>query len=80
MFFCDHGYDSAENTGARLYDPTRRAMQYKKAGDKLIAQVPILPLGFERRAYLVSRTLADFSPNELGRDYWNAWEFSRLRG
>jgi peptide/nickel transport system substrate-binding protein len=77
MFFCDHAYDAAESAGAKAYDPSQRAPYYRDAGNRLIALVPIVPLGFERRAYIVSRTLAGFRPNPLGRDYWNAWEFRR---
>jgi ABC-type transport system substrate-binding protein len=76
MFFCDRAYDADESGGAREYDPSRRAPYYRDAGSRLITEIPIVPLGFERRAYVVSR-LSGFKPNPLGRDYWNAWQFSR---
>jgi len=39
-----------------------------------------LPLGFERGTYAVSRSLAGFVPNPVGRDYWNAWQLRRVAG
>jgi hypothetical protein len=33
-------------------------------------------LGFERRTYVVANSLTGFSPNPLGRDYWNAWNLN----
>jgi len=77
MFFCDRAYDADEAAGAREYEPDDRARFYRDAGNRLIAEVPVVPLGFERRTYVVSNLLAGFSPNPLGRDYWNAWELRR---
>ena len=74
MFFCDRAYDRDEAAGAAQYDPSRRAPHYRDAANLLNSAIPILPLGFERRAYVVSR-LGDFKPDPLGRDYWNAWQF-----
>ena len=73
MFFCNAAYDRDETLGARNYDPRSRAPFYRDAGNILIDQVPVLPLGFERRTYVVSNALLGFRPNPLGRDYWNAW-------
>jgi peptide/nickel transport system substrate-binding protein len=80
MFFCDPAYDADEAAGAREYDPARRASYYRDAGDRLIAELPIVPLGFERRTYVVSRSLGGFAPNPLARDYWNAWRIGRAHG
>jgi peptide/nickel transport system substrate-binding protein len=77
MFFCDRAYDADEAAGAKEYDPTRRAQYYRGAGDRLIAEVPVFPLGFEARTYVASRNLIGLKPNPLGRDYWNAWELRR---
>jgi peptide/nickel transport system substrate-binding protein len=77
MFFCDRAYDADEATGAREYDSSRRAPYYRDAGERLVSELPILPLGFERRTYVISSALRAFRPNPLGRDYWNAWQFSR---
>jgi ABC-type transport system substrate-binding protein len=77
MFFCDRAYDRDERQGGLQYDPSRRAPYYRDAGNRLVAEVPVIPLGFERRAYVVSRALSGIKLNPLGRDYWNAWEFSR---
>ena len=77
MFFCDRAYDADEAAGAREYDPTRRAPYYRDAGGRLVSELPILPLGFEQRTYIVSSALQAFRPNPLGRDYWNAWQFDR---
>ena len=76
MFFCDRRYDRDEALGARTYEPRARAPYYRDAGNRLIDELPIIPLGFERRTYAVSRRLDGFRPNVLGRDYWNAWEFA----
>ena len=78
MFYCDPAFDADEARGAAVYETVRRAPFYRRAGDRLIASLPVLPLGFERRTYVVSRELAGFRPNPMGRDFWNAWEF-RLR-
>jgi peptide/nickel transport system substrate-binding protein len=75
MYYCDPQYDADEARGAAVYDVRERAPFYRAASDRLIAAVPIVPLGFERRTYVVSRSLAGFRPNPLGRDFWNAWEF-----
>ena len=77
MFFCDPAYDRNESRGAREYDPSVRAPFYRKAGEILIDQLPVLPLGFERRTYIVAKALTSFRPTPLGRDYWNAWQFNR---
>ena len=78
MFFCDPAYDADELAGAQHHDPAERAPYYRDAGSRLIAEIPVLPLGFERRTYVVSRAMAGFRPNPLGRDYWNAWQFHRV--
>jgi ABC-type transport system substrate-binding protein len=78
MFFCDRSYDADEAGGSMQYEPDRRAKFYRDAGKRLIAELPIIPLGFERRTYVLSRTLGGFGPNPLGRDYWDAWEFSNV--
>jgi peptide/nickel transport system substrate-binding protein len=78
MFFCDPAYDRDEARGARAYDPAVRAPFYRAAGSILIAQLPVLPLGFERRTYIVAESLSGFKPNPLGRDYWNAWELQSI--
>jgi ABC-type transport system substrate-binding protein len=75
MYFCDPAYDADEARGAYVYEPAGRAPFYRAAGDRLVAALPVLPLGFERRTYVVLRTLAGFRPNPLGRDFWNAWQF-----
>jgi ABC-type transport system substrate-binding protein len=77
MFFCDPAYDADEARGASLYDDDARAPFYRRAGNRLVAAIPVLPLGFERRTYAVVRSLAGFRPNPLGRDYWNAWQLRR---
>lgn len=76
MFFCDRVYDRDEAAGASTYDPARREADYRAAGSRLIAELPVLPLGFERRTYVVAQSLLGFRPNPLGRDYWNAWELA----
>lgn len=73
--YCDRGLDAAETRGARTYDPTRRRAAYREAHAILARDVPILPLGFERSAYVVSPRFENFKPNLLGRDFWNAWEW-----
>ena len=76
--YCNRAFDAAEERGERAYEPARRFAAYRRAHAILIADVPIVPLGFERSAYVVSSRLTNFKPNVLGRDYWNAWEW-RLR-
>ena len=78
MFFCNAAYDRDEARGAREYDPSLRAPFYRDAEKILIDQLPVLPLGFERRTYVVANSLTGFRPNPLGRDYWNAWNLNRL--
>ena len=77
MFFCDHVYDADEAAGAREYDPSRRAPYYRAAAKLLLTASPVLPLGFERRTYVVLSRLEGFKPNPLGREYWNAWKIAR---
>lgn len=76
MFFCDRAYDGDEASGAERYEESERAPFYRDAGNILIDELPIVPLGFERRTYAVSKRFTAFRPNPLGRDYWNAWEFA----
>ncbi len=76
--YCDLAYDRAEARGRRSYDPRVRAAAYRAASDILVHDIPVLPLGLERSAYVVAPRLLNFRPNVLGRDYWNAWEW-RLR-
>jgi peptide/nickel transport system substrate-binding protein len=77
MFYCDPAYDADEARGARSYEAAARSAAYRDAGERLIRALPIDPLGFERQAYIVSRSLIGFAPNPLGRNYWNAWQFAR---
>jgi peptide/nickel transport system substrate-binding protein len=77
MFYCDRGYDADELHGAQYYEPVRRAPYYRSAGKRLLTALPIVPLGFEARTYVVSNALVGFAPNPLGRDYWNAWQLAR---
>ena len=58
MFFCDRRYDRDEARGARAYEPAARAPYYRDAGNRLIEELPVIPLGFERRTYAVSARLA----------------------
>lgn len=73
--YCDPAYDAAESAGAATYDPAARLRAYRRADDILVRDMPVVPLGFERSAYVVSRRFAGFRPGVLGRDYWNAWEW-----
>jgi peptide/nickel transport system substrate-binding protein len=74
MFYCDPAYDADEAAGARRYDESARTTAYRDAATRLIHALPILPLGFERRAYIVNSRLVGFAPTPIGRDYWNAWQ------
>jgi ABC-type transport system substrate-binding protein len=74
MFYCDPAYDADEAGGAAVYEPDRRAPFYRRAGDRLITALPVLPLGFERRTYVVANGLDGFRPTPMGRDFWNAWQ------
>jgi peptide/nickel transport system substrate-binding protein len=74
MFFCDPRYDRDEALGAQTYEPRARAPYYRDAGNLLVSELPMIPLGFERRTYAVNRRLRGLRPNVLGRDLWNAWE------
>jgi ABC-type transport system substrate-binding protein len=63
----------------RSSDEAARARAYQTAGEVLVRDLPVIPIGFERNAYAVSERFVNFKPNVLGRDYWNAWEWE-LRG
>jgi ABC-type transport system substrate-binding protein len=75
MFFCDPAYDRDEANGAGVYEDAIRAPFYRSAANRIVANVPVLPLGFERRTYVIAQNMQGFRPNPLGRDFWNAWEF-----
>ncbi len=74
--YCNPAFDAAERDGARTYDEAGRIAAYRRAHAILARDLPIVPLGFERSAYALSSRFAGFAPNVLGRDFWNAWEFS----
>jgi peptide/nickel transport system substrate-binding protein len=74
--YCNPAFDAAEAAGAEAYDPAARTLAYRRAHAILVRDVPVVPLGFERSAYVVSRRFLNFKPNVLGRDYWNAWEWA----
>ena len=76
MGYCSSEFDRAQREGAATYDDSERARWYKRAGDRLQADLPMVPLGFERSAYALSARTQHFRPNVLGRDYWNAWELA----
>jgi peptide/nickel transport system substrate-binding protein len=76
MGYCSADFDRDERNGAATYDDAQRQTWYKRAGDRLQADLPVLPLGFERSAYALSARTRNFRPNVLGRDYWNAWELA----
>jgi peptide/nickel transport system substrate-binding protein len=73
--YCDPAFDAAEAAGAATYDPAARTAAYRRAHAILVRDLPVVPLGFERSAYVVARRFLNFKPNVLGRDYWNAWEW-----
>ncbi len=75
--YCDPAFDAAESRGAATYDPAARAVAYRAATARLMRDLPVLPLGLEVSAYAVSARFHGFKPNVLGRDYWNAWEWTR---
>ena len=74
--YCDRAFDAAEERGMRTYDPAARTLAYRAAHAILARDLPIIPIGFERSAYVVSSRVVNFRPNVLGRDYWNAWEWN----
>jgi peptide/nickel transport system substrate-binding protein len=76
MGWCSPAYDREEAAGAAVYERARRVPHYRAAGDLLARDVPVVPLGFERSVYAVAPRLHGFRPNPLGRDFWNAWEWS----
>ena len=76
--YCDPAFDAAERRGARTYDAAARTAAYRDAHAVLVRDLPIVPLGFEVSAYVVSARFGNFKPNVLGRDYWNAWEWRVL--
>ena len=73
--YCDPAFDAAEAAGAATYDPAARVRAYRRALQVLARDLPVVPLGFERSAYVVSARFLGFEPGVLGRDYWNAWEW-----
>ncbi len=73
--YCDPAFDAAEARGMRSYEPAARDAAYRVAHEILARDVPIVPLGFERSAYVVAPRFGNFRPNVLGRDYWNAWQW-----
>lgn len=76
MGWCSRSYDREEAAGAAVYETAARAVHYRAAGDVLASEVPVIPLGLERSIYVVAPRLRGFRPNPLGRDFWNAWEWS----
>jgi hypothetical protein len=44
----------------------------------LLADLPVIVLGFERRTYGLSARVSLFRPNLLGRDLWNAWQIASI--
>lgn len=74
--YCNRAFDAAEERGMRTYDPAARTAAYRTAHAILARDLPIVPIGFERSAYVVSSRVVNFRPNVLGRDYWNAWEWN----
>ena len=73
--YCDPAFDAAEAEGARTFESAARTRAYRRAHAILVRDLPIVPIGFERSAYAVSRRFLGFKPNVLGRDYWNAWQW-----
>ena len=73
--YCNRAFDAAQERGMRTYDPVARTAAYRAAHAILARDLPIVPIGFERSAYVVSSRVRNFRPNVLGRDYWNAWEW-----
>jgi len=74
--YCNPAFDAAEARGAATYGARARVAAYRSAHALLVRDVPIVPLGFEVSAYAVSPRFDGFKPNVLGRDYWNAWEWT----
>ena len=72
--YCSPAFDVAEAAGASVYTADARDAAYRRAHAILAHDLPIVPIGFERSAYALSPRLRGFTPNVLGRDFWNAWE------
>jgi peptide/nickel transport system substrate-binding protein len=78
MHYCNHSFDHDEDLGASYYDAMQRAPFYRRATALLLADLPVIVLGFERRTYGLSARVSLFRPNLLGRDLWNAWQIASI--
>jgi peptide/nickel transport system substrate-binding protein len=43
--------------------------------EKLVAEVPVIPLYYRAEIAAAKRSVANFKPNPFAGNLWNAWEW-----
>jgi len=70
--------DRWSEAALRTYDPAVRSRFYALIQRRLNADVPYVPIAWERWAYAINSSLKDFEPEPIGSDLWNAqaWRYA----
>ncbi len=73
--FCDPAVDRLEREGLATDDPLLRAALYRRAGARIHADVPYIPLFLQRRPAVMNDDLRGYDPSPVAAPWWNAWQW-----
>lgn len=71
--------DRWSEAALRTYDPGERKRYYALIQRRLNADLPFVPIAWERWAYALNTSLKNFVPEPVGSDLWNVQEWSYAR-
>ena len=73
--FCDRALDALEREGLATDDVRQRAALYRKAGARIHAVVPYIPLFLRQRPSVMNDDLRGYDPSPVAASWWNAWQW-----
>ena len=73
--FCDPAVDALERKGLETDDLLLRGALYRRAGARIHADVPYIPLFLQRRPAIMNADLRGYDPSPVAAPWWNAWQW-----
>ncbi len=74
-FLCDPAIDAAERTALSSNDRAVRKKAYDVIQQRLVDQLPFLPIWFVRRIDIRNTDLKNYRPAHAVTNFWNSWEW-----
>ncbi len=75
-FWCDAAFDAAERAALTDYDQAARTRSYAVTQRRLVEQVPVVFLYYQRLILVVTPRLHGLAPTPSQIFNWNTWEWS----